>query len=293
MKPAPFGYALADGRAHALEILAREGDEARPLAGGQSLVPMMNFRIARPSFLVDLNRCADLCFVRKDESYLRIGAMTRQRTIEIDPVVQQYCPLVATALAGAGSIAIRNRGTIGGSIANGYPLADLIPVALVLDAKMNVAGPAGEKNILAEGFFVDGMVTAVEPGELLVDIAFATRSAKSCFSFRKLGNHSSGGAIIIVAASAEGALDGRLTAVRFAVAGVSEKAIRFRHVEQAVREGMSERFIADAVRADLAERTVAEASERTAYAHDVAVTLVQNALAELTAAALSGGQDLQ
>lgn len=280
MKPAPFGYAVAEDRNHAIEILRREGPEARPLAGGQSLVAMMNFRIARPSFLVDLNRCKDLSYVKMDADSLRIGAMVRQRDAELDLVVREGSPLIPMALSTAGSVPIRSRGTVGGSIANGYPLADLVTVALAVDAQMIVSNVTGDRSICAEEFFVDGMVTAIEPGELLTEIILPKAGAASRFAYQKRGNHRGSEALVIVCASAEmDEDDNRFTALRIVAAGVGSKPMRFRSVEDAVSSSAPN--LHDAFRADLETREFVEAGEGMEFAEDQVETLIHAVVHEL------------
>ena len=251
MKPCSFGYAAAENREHAVEILYREGADARPLAGGQSLVPMMNIRIARPSFLVDLNFCADLDYVTVEPTELRIGCMTRQRTAETHPMVRERCPLIADALSGAGSVTIRNRGTVGGSIANGYPLAELVTVALSTNAVLEIQNKEGGRQVAAEDFVIDGMVTALEPGDLLSEIRIPALDGAR-YGFRRSGNHASGSAIAIVSASAVFDQDGRCEQFTIAAAGIASKPIRLRNVEKAVCGYPA--MVGDAYREDLAGR---------------------------------------
>ena len=206
MKPAAFEYYRPRDAAEAVALLARAGEDARFLAGGQSLVPMMNFRIARPTSLVDLNACADLSFIRKEGSVLRIGSMTRQYVAENHPLVREHCPLVSMALAHAGPATIRNRATVGGSLANGYPLAQLPCVALCLDAEMVLEGPAGVRRVPAREFFVSAMVTDIRPGELLREAVFPVRGAGARHAFRESGNHAGGAAQAIVCVAAESTL---------------------------------------------------------------------------------------
>jgi len=198
MKPAPFSYRRARSAAEAVALIAAAGEDARFLAGGQSLVPMMNFRIARPGALVDLNGCADLSYVALENRRLRIGAMTRQYFAENHPLVREHCPLLAQALAHAGPATVRNRATVGGSIANGYPLAQLPCVAVCLDAEMVLEGAQGVRRVHASQFFLSAMVTDVRPGELLREVVLPVRGARERQAFRESGNHAGGGAEAVV-----------------------------------------------------------------------------------------------
>jgi aerobic carbon-monoxide dehydrogenase medium subunit len=237
MKPAPFSYFRPSNVGEALEMIAGAGDDARFLAGGQSLVPMMNFRIARPAALVDLAACNDLVFVEFNSGQLRVGAMMRQRDAETNETIRQHCPLIAQALGHAGPLTIRNRATVGGTIANGYPVAELPVVAVCMDAEIVLIGRAGERRIPAIDFFTAGLVTAIEPGELVREIAFPVRGQRARYSFAECGNHTGGAALAIVSACAEAVGDGRLTSVSVAAAGLSSTPVRLRNIEVAVEKG--------------------------------------------------------
>jgi CO/xanthine dehydrogenase FAD-binding subunit len=182
VKPAPFRYAAPDSLAGALELL--EDEDALPLAGGQSLVPLLNFRLARPSLLVDLGGVAELRGVDRVGDRLVIGAMTRQTELLRSGVAATGWPLIGEALAHVGHAAIRNRGTVGGSVAHADPAAEL-PVALsALDARMRVSSAAGERVVEVADFFRGPMMTALRPGELLVgiDVPLAPGAARMAFA---------------------------------------------------------------------------------------------------------------
>jgi CO/xanthine dehydrogenase FAD-binding subunit len=168
VKPAPFRYVAPHSVAAALGAL---GEDAKALAGGQSLVPLLNFRLARPDTLVDLNRIDELAYLRKSEGTLRIGALTRQATLHRSSVVERGWALLTRAVAQVAHPAIRNRGTVGGSVAHADPAAEL-PVALTaLDARFQVrSAPRGTRTIAAPDFFRAPLMTALEPDELLVEI---------------------------------------------------------------------------------------------------------------------------
>src|SRR5207248_5295711 len=170
VKPAAFDYFTPGTVDEALTLLAEHGSDAKPLAGGQSLIPAMNFRLARPAVLVDLNRIAELTYVRAD-SGVSIGAMTRQRAVERSDVVARAAPLLAEAVPSIAHPQIRNRGTLGGSIAHADPSAELPAVMLALDARFRAKSSTGERSIPASEFFKGLLETAIQPGELLVEIA--------------------------------------------------------------------------------------------------------------------------
>src|SRR5690348_4959843 len=163
MKPAPFEYYAPGTRAEALALLAQHGGEAKVLAGGQSLVPSMNFRLAQPGILIDLNGIADLFGIAADGDGLRIGAMTRQRTVERSADVGRLAPLVAEAMPDIAHPQIRNRGTFGGSIAHNDPAAELPALMAALGARLRVQSATGERILAADAFFQGVFTTALEP----------------------------------------------------------------------------------------------------------------------------------
>lgn len=235
MKPGAFNYLRARDATEAIALMQAAGEDARFLAGGQSLVPLMNFRLARPTALVDLNGCGDLAYVRRDDAWLRVGAMTRQRTAGDDPLVARHCPLLAKALAHAGPATIRNRATIGGSMANGYPLAQLPCVALCLGAEMTVEGPGGRRTVPADQFFISAMVTDLRPGELLREIAFPVSPAPR-HAFREAGNHAGGAAQAVVCVAAEHEL-------RIAASGLEPVPLRLTRDFRAAAESYSQAVV--------------------------------------------------
>jgi len=172
MKPAPFKYYAPSTLEEALAHLAEHGYEAKALAGGQSLIPMMNFRLARPSVLVDLNRVSELFYIRPDENGgLHLGAMTRQRQVEHDPLVAERAPLVHETMPHIAYPQIRNRGTFGGSLAHADPAAELPAVTVALNGRFRLRSQRGERWVPADEFFVGLFTTVLEPDELLVEIA--------------------------------------------------------------------------------------------------------------------------
>jgi CO/xanthine dehydrogenase FAD-binding subunit len=199
MKPAPFAYEAP----HTVEeALATLGEDARVLAGGQSLVPMMNFRIARPERLVDLNRIEALSYLRRDGDSLRIGAMTRQAALERSALVADGWPLLRQVVRFVGHPQIRARGTVGGSVAHADPAAEL-PVALTaLDARFHVRSTQGARTLSADELFVFHLTTALEPDELLVEIEVPAPPAGARMAFaehaRTHGDFATAGAAIVV-----------------------------------------------------------------------------------------------
>jgi CO/xanthine dehydrogenase FAD-binding subunit len=185
MKPAPFEYHAPDSLEQALELLEKHRDAAKLLAGGQSLVPAMNFRVAQPSMLIDLNRLKELAYVHEDECLL-IGAMTSERTLEFDKLIAKRSPLLHEAVPNIAHPQIRNRGTIGGSIVNADPAAELPVLMLALDARLKALSISGERWIDAKDFFVGMFTTALEPNEVLTEIEVPILQERTGWSFMEV-----------------------------------------------------------------------------------------------------------
>ncbi|MGE0649296.1 MAG: xanthine dehydrogenase family protein subunit M [Alphaproteobacteria bacterium] len=185
MKPPPFAYRDPTTIEEALALLAANA-EARPLAGGQSLVPMLNFRLVHPTMLVDLNRIDDLAGIAIDQAGVTIGAMTRQAEAERHEGLARGWPLIREALSYVGHLQTRNRGTIGGSLAHNDPAAELPAVMLALDATMTIQGVKGVRRVAAERFFVSTLTTVLDAGELLVSIHLPSAPKGAGFGFAEL-----------------------------------------------------------------------------------------------------------
>jgi carbon-monoxide dehydrogenase medium subunit len=183
MKPAPFEYHAPDSIEEALFLLHNSAGDAKVLAGGQSLVPAMNFRIVQPSVLIDLNRVPELGYIHEENERLRIGAMTRERHLEYDLSVVKRTPLLHEASPHIAHPQIRNRGTIGGSIVNADPAAELPVLMLASQARLRARNAAGERWIEAKDFFVGMFTTALEPDEILVEIEVPFSGPRTGWSF--------------------------------------------------------------------------------------------------------------
>ena len=187
MKPAPFKYYAPTTVEEALAYLAEYGYDAKVLAGGQSLIPMLNFRLAQPSVLVDLNNVSELFYIRPDEnSGLLLGAMTRQRQVEHDPLVAERAPLVHEVMPEIAYPQIRTRGTFGGSLAHADPSAELVAVTMALNGRLRLRSQAKERWVPADEFFVGLFTTVLEPDELLVEVALPAMPPRSGWSFLQI-----------------------------------------------------------------------------------------------------------
>ena len=230
MKPPPFAYECPTEPAEAVRLLAAHGAEARPLAGGQSLVPLLNFRLSRPSALIDLNRIEGLAHIAVVDDTLRIGAMARQAAVEGDPEIARRWPLLVEAVGHVAHPAIRNRGTVGGSLAHNDPAAELPAAMLALDATMTTLGPGGTRTVAAEAFFVDALTTALAPDELLTEIAVPAPARGSGWSFLEVARRHGDFALAAVAVSLAPGERG-CAAARVVVTGTGGGPVRIRPAE--------------------------------------------------------------
>jgi len=219
MKPSPFAYHDPASLEEVLALLAAAGDDSRVLAGGQSLVPLLNFRMARPSALIDLNRCAELDYIRLDGAEVVIGAMTRQWDAEHSDIVVKHCPLLPAALFYMGHAAIRNRGTVGGSLAHADPGAELPAAAMALNASIILQSINGRRTLTSNEFFLDSLVTAIEPGEVLIEARFPVHKHGQRTAFVESGVRRADLAIAGIAAHIDVDASGTCTAAQFVALG--------------------------------------------------------------------------
>jgi aerobic carbon-monoxide dehydrogenase medium subunit len=231
VKPAAFRYLAPKTIDDALALLARHGGDAKLLAGGQSLVPILNFRLARYGYLIDLNRIAALSYIRPKNGALHLGAMTRQRTIETATLVADGAPLLAEATTWVAHRPIRSRGTIGGSLAHADPAAEYPAVMLALDAQMTVMSRSGARTIPATRFFKGALQTVLEPDELLAEIRLPARRQDQGFAFEEVSRRRGDFAIVGVAA-ALACRGGTISDARIAVCGLGSGVSRVEAAER-------------------------------------------------------------
>jgi carbon-monoxide dehydrogenase medium subunit len=201
MKPAPFDYYAPPTTEEALSLLAKHGYDAKVLAGGQSLIPMMNFRLVQPSILVDLNNIPDLAYIRPDDNGgLRIGAMTRHRQVETSPLAAERAPLIHAAMSKIAYPQVRTRGTFGGSVSHADPAAELPTLSIALDGKFRLRRQDGERWVPASEFFLSLFTTALEADELLVEAALPPMPPRSGWSLQEVARRPHDFALMGVAA---------------------------------------------------------------------------------------------
>ncbi|MCG8423918.1 MAG: xanthine dehydrogenase family protein subunit M [Proteobacteria bacterium] len=230
MKPAPFEYRRPEILDQALEILAEYGDEAKILAGGQSLVPAMNFRLAQPSLLVDINRLDELAYIdagdnESNDGGLHIGAMTRQRAVECSSVVAESAPLIHQAMPYVAHVQIRNRGTVGGSLAHADPAAELPAILVALDARMRAQSKAGQRWLAASDFFTGLFATALRPEEMLVGIEVPRLADRSGHAFIEFARRHGDYAVVGVAVQVTVDSSGRCHSARVVLMSVGDRPI--------------------------------------------------------------------
>ncbi|MGH7314554.1 MAG: FAD binding domain-containing protein [Candidatus Rokuibacteriota bacterium] len=246
MKPPRFEYHAPTTVDEALRLLAHYGGEAKVLAGGQSLMPLLNFRLVRPAALIDLNRIAALAYIRQVNGQVRFGAMTRQRAVEFSPLVRQHLPLLAEATRWVGHLPIRTRGTIGGSIAHADPAAEYPAILTALDGEVVARSPRGERTLGPPDLFQTYLTTTLAPDEILTEVRLPATPAGAGYAFEEFARRHGDFAIVGIAALV--AMDGRrVVQARLATAGTSPVPLRLRAAEEILeRDSLSDAAIAAA-----------------------------------------------
>lgn len=291
MKPAVFGYVRPANVAEACAHLA-DDENARILAGGQTLIPMLAMRLARPSRLIDIVRIPELSGIREEGGHLAIAAATRQATAERDPLLARKVPLLAKALPWVGHAPIRNRGTIGGSIANGDPAAEIALVAVTLDATLIVETVAGTSEVAAGDFYLGPMVTALPGGALLTCVRFPVwAQGRIGNAFQEVAARRSDFAL--AAAAAQVALDdaGRCTALALGIGGACATPVRIDAAAALIGRHLEEGAVREAVEAATAGlETVRDQHASAAYRRRVAAALARRAILAARDDATAGGR---
>ena len=287
MKPTSFRYAAPASASEALRLLAQHGEDARALAGGQSLVPMMNFRLLAPGLVIDLNRVEGWSTIELKEGALAIGAMTRQSAIEDSELVARHCPLLAEAVKSVAHRQIRNRGTIGGSLALAYPGAELPAVVLTLGGTILARSLAAERRIPAPDFFKGALDTALRPDELIAAVRVPLLPASAASAFveiaRRHGDFALAGAAIVL----ELGRDGAIAAARIGVTGATPIPMRAAAAEASLAgrrlEGAAFAAAADAAAAEV--DVLGDPQYPVEYRRSLVAAVVKRGLALATARA--------
>lgn len=298
MKPPPFDYAAPDSLDEALSLLAEHGADAKLLAGGQSLVPILNFRLASPAMLIDLNRIGGLAGIAPaggggDGDGLSIGAMTRQRRLERDPEVARRAPLLALTAPFIAHPQIRNRGTVGGSLAHADPAAELPAAAVALDARFRLARAGGERWVAARDFFVGLLFTDLAADEMLVEIEIPPAPPRTGWSFHEVARRHGDYAQVGVAARVSLDPDGAVAAARLVFLSVGDVPVVAERAA-AVLAGAPPSAAAIAAAAEAADGEVEPTGDIHAtadYKRHLARVLARRALTEAAARAGVDGAD--
>lgn len=281
MKPPPFEYYRATTVEEAIALLSQYGPDAKLLAGGQSLLPMMKFRLARPSVLVDLRWVRELAYARQTNGAMAFGAMARLAGLE-SAQVRALCPILAEAARHIGHLPIRHQGTIGGSLAHADPAAELPVLALALDAEVVATGPNGTRVIPARDFFVTMLTTSLGPTEILTEARFPTLQVGSSWGFSELSRRPGDFALAIAAATLQLGADGTIASARIALGAVDDRAIRCPQAE-AVLAGQRGGKAAFEAAATLAAEPLVPPSDvhaSSGYRRHLARVLVERALTQ-------------
>jgi carbon-monoxide dehydrogenase medium subunit len=234
MKPPAFAYEAPTCAREAVEAADRHGDEAKFLAGGQSLLPLLGLRLAAPTALIDLNGVAELGHHRVVDDTLVVGALCRHREIELDSGLRARAPVITEAVREIGHVAIRNRGTVGGSLAHADPAAEWPVLAVLLDATFVILGPNGVRTVAAADFFDGFLATSLVPGELLTEIRFPLPGEGSGTGFVELARRRGDFAMVAVASTLRVDGDGRIAEARLAACGAAPAAVRLPRAEAAL-----------------------------------------------------------
>ena len=268
MIPAAFSYVRAESADDAVALLAEYGDDAKLIAGGHSLLPLMKLRLATPSVLVDVARVADLAYVRDGGDHVAIGGLTRHHDVETNPIVRDAVPILGHAAGQVGDPQVRHRGTLGGSLAHGDPASDLPAVVLALGGTIVARGQQGERTISADDFFVDFLETALAPDEVITEVR-VPKSNGAGWAFEKFNRRAQDWAIVGVAA-----VGGPNPGV--ALVNMGSKPLRAATVEEALRAGAS----AEDAAAHAADGTEppADLNASVEYRQHLARVLVRRAL---------------
>jgi carbon-monoxide dehydrogenase medium subunit len=288
MKPAPFAYYDPRTVDEAVSLLAQHGADAKVLAGGQSLLPLLNMRLARPAVVVDVNRVSGLDYIRQEDGVLAIGAMTRQRAVERSEAVARALPVLVAATRRIAHPQIRNRGTVGGSLAHADPAAEYPAVAVLLGAELRVAGPRGERAIQAEDFFVTYLTAALDPEELVTEVRFPLLPAGTGWSFVEFARRHGDFALAGVGTTLTLAPGGECAEARIVLFGVGPTPRRARAAEQALAGRVAdERAFEEAARAaaEAAEEPLYDIHASAEYRRHLARVLTRRALSEAAARA--------
>lgn len=292
MKPAPFEYVAPENLEEAISLLAEHGEAGKILAGGQSLGPLLNMRLASPEVLIDINRLNELSYIRQRDGQLEIGALARQRTVERSPAIPRTWPLISEAMPYVGHLTLRNRGTVCGSLAHADPAAELPAVATALDAELRILRLEGERTVSATDFFVSFMTTNLEPDELLAEVRFPPPRPQTGHAWIEIARRHGDYALVGVATVLTLRDDGACDSARLVYTGVAPVPFDAREsAELLVGEQPSEDTFAEvAEHAAKASEPGTDVHASAGYRRHLVSVLTRRAL-EKTLERVGGGRD--
>ena len=277
MIPASFDYEVATSLDQAITLLADGGDDAKLLAGGHSLLPLMKLRLARPSLLIDLRELRDLSYVKEEADHIAIGALTRHHEIERSAIVQKSCPLLSHTAGLVGDPQVRHRGTIGGSVAHGDPASDLPTTLLALGAQFAMRGPSGERTVSASQFFTGFFETALKPDEILTEIRVPRLGASQGWSYLKFNRRAQDWAIVGVA-TVVGRSNGTIDDAAIALTNMGRTPLRAGAVENALRGAPLGEVATAAMKATDGTNPPSDTNASAEYREHLVKVLVRRAL---------------
>jgi len=284
MIPASFDYVVPRTLPEAIAELVKHGPEAKVLAGGHSLIPLMKLRLSTPSFLVDIGRLGNLNYIREEDGHIAIGALTSHHDIEFSELLKNKLPLLTSAASQIGDPQVRNRGTIGGAASHADPFGDFPACLLALDAEFKVVGERGDRTITAKDFFVDTFTTSLEPNEILREIRIATPAPGSRATYLKFSRRSQDWAIVAVAAQVR-VTGHEVSQVAVGLTGMGNRPLRASGVEQALRgkAGHDDEIRQAAERAAEGTDPQEDLNGSPDYRRHLAQVLTRRALEQITA----------
>jgi len=277
--PVSFDYEVAESVDHAIELLGQHGDEAKLLAGGHSLLPIMKLRLAAPAMLIDIGRISDLNYVRDEGDHLAIGAMTRHTDVEHNPILREHCGLLSYTASLVGDPQVRHRGTIGGSVSHADAASDLPSALLALEASFAVKGPNGERTVAAGDFFKDYLMSDLAPDEVLTEIRVPKLSTGAGWSYKKFNRRAQDWAVVGVAAVVERS-NGSIGSARIGLTNMGSTPLRASAAEGAL-SGADAGSVAEATQqADEGTHPSSDIAASSEYRRHLARVLTRRAVEE-------------
>lgn len=288
MIPAAFEYHAPKSLEEALRLLERHGDEAKLLAGGHSLLPLMKLRLASPRFVIDLGKLRGMSYIREEGDKIAIGAMTTHADVAASELLASKCPLISETAAEIGDAQVRNRGTIGGSLAHADPAADYPAAILALDAEIVAANTGGNRTIPARDFFVDMLTTQLRPGEIVTQVRVPKLNPRIGTAYCKLAQPASGFAIVGVAAKIVLGAAGKIESAAVGVTGLAPKPYRADSVESALAgQKASDKLFGDAAKAVAkGVEPLGDLHASADYRREMAIVFTRRALSQALAASV-------